>query len=124
MPLSRLGFQYLAIAQEYMSGQVEAQALWNKNIKSIAKFLYKDIICQQEVFKQLSIDSGRENTNITIIFMELYNIKRAMASAYYLQAQGFIKRGHKPIVNTLAKIDGLQLNNLYTILQVDKMTVK
>ena len=39
--------------------------------------------------------------------MELYNIKRVIASVYYLQGQGLIERGHKPIVDALVKIDGL-----------------
>jgi hypothetical protein len=38
---------------------------------------------------------------------ELYNIKRVIASIYYPQLQGFIERGYKPIVDALAKIEGL-----------------
>jgi len=59
------------------------------------------------VFGQLSIDSRGENTNITATLAELYNIKRVIASIYHLQLQGFIERGYKPIVDTLAKIEGL-----------------
>ena len=59
------------------------------------------------MFGQLSIDSGEENANITTTLAELYNIKRVIASAYYPQLQGFIERGYKPIVDTLAKIKGL-----------------
>ena len=90
----------------------------------MAKFLYKDIICWQGVFRQLSIDRGGENADITTMLVELYNIKRVIASIYYLQAQGLIEQGYKPIVDALAKIDSLQLDNLYTILQADRMTVK
>ena len=39
--------------------------------------------------------------------MELYNIKRVIASIYYPLAQGLIERGYKPIVDALAKIDSL-----------------
>ena len=59
------------------------------------------------MFKQLSIDNKRENTDITAIFIELYNIKRVITFIYYPQLQDFIKRGYKPIVNTLIKIKGL-----------------
>jgi len=59
------------------------------------------------VFGQLSIDSRGENANITTALAELYNIKRVVASVYYLQSQGFIERGHKPIVDALVKIEGL-----------------
>ena len=73
----------------------------------MAKFLYKDIICRWGVFRQLSVDNSRENTNITTALAELYNIKRVIASAYHPLVQGLIERGHKPIVDALAKIDGL-----------------
>jgi hypothetical protein len=29
------------------------------------------------------MDSGRENTNVTTVLVELYNIKRVVASIYY-----------------------------------------
>ena len=53
------------------------------------------------------MDSGGENTNITTTLVELYNIKRVVALAYYLLAQGLIERGHRPIVDALVKMDGL-----------------
>ena len=59
------------------------------------------------MFRQLSIDNRGENTDITAILVELYNIKRVVAFIYYPQSQGFIKRGYKPIVDTLVKIEGL-----------------
>ena len=62
------------------------------------------------------MDSGGENANITAALAELYNIKRVVASAYHPQGQGFMERGHKPIVDALAKMDGLWLDNLYTVL--------
>jgi len=86
---------------------VEAQALWKKDVKSVAKFLYKDVIYRWGVFRQLSINSSRENANITATLTELYNIKRVMASTYHPQGQGLIEREHKPIVDALVKIDGL-----------------
>ena len=59
------------------------------------------------MFRQLSIDSGGENADITAILIEFYNIKRVIASVYHPQLQGFIEWGYKPIINTLAKIEGL-----------------
>jgi len=62
---------------------VEARALRNKDIKSIAKFLYEDVICRWGVFGQLSVDGGGENADVTAALAELYNIKRVVASAYH-----------------------------------------
>ena len=91
MPQTCLGFRYLAIAREYISGWVEAQALRNKDVKSMAKFLYKDVVCRWGVFGQLSVDGGGENADITTALTELYNIRRVVASAYHPQVQGFIE---------------------------------
>jgi len=124
MPTTRLGFRYLATAREYVSGWVEARALRKKDAKSVAKFLYEDVICRWGVFGQLSVDGGGENADITAALAELYNIKRVVASAYHPQGQGLIERGHKPIVDALAKMDGLWLDNLHTVLWADRTTVK
>ena len=59
------------------------------------------------MFKQLSVDNRGENTDIITTFVELYNIKRVVASVYHLQLEGFIERGYKPIVDALVKIEGL-----------------
>ena len=59
------------------------------------------------MFKQLSVNSRGENADIITILIELYNIKRVVASAYHPQLQGFIERSHKPIVDTLVKIKSL-----------------
>ena len=36
------------------------------------------------VFRQLSINSKGENADMTAVLAELYNIKRVVASVYYL----------------------------------------
>ena len=59
------------------------------------------------MFRQLLVDSSRENANITAVLMELYNIKRVIAFIYYLLGQDLIEWGYKPIIDALAKIDGL-----------------
>ena len=50
----------------------------------MVKFLYKDVIYRWGVFKQLSIDGSKENTDITAALTELYNIKRVIAFIYHL----------------------------------------
>ena len=59
------------------------------------------------MFKQLFVDNREENANITVILIELYNIKRVVVFIYHLQLQGFIKQSYQPIVDALAKIKGL-----------------
>jgi len=53
------------------------------------------------------LNSGGENINITIMFIELYNIKRTIVFIYNLKAQSLIERGHKFIVDALVKMESL-----------------
>ena len=45
------GKQYLVVAKEYLLGQLEAKALTNIISKVVAKFLQKEVIYKQGVFR-------------------------------------------------------------------------
>ena len=53
-------------------------------------------------------------------FAAIYGIMRVIISAYNIKVNGMIERGHKPVINALAKITkggiGKWVRNLYTIL--------
>ena len=66
--------QYLVVAKEYLLGQLEARALINIIFKTIAKFLQKEVIYKQGVFKQLSINKGLKNKDIVTTLTEVYRI--------------------------------------------------
>lgn len=58
-----------------------------------------------------------------------YGIKQVVISAYHPQANGMVKRGHKPIMDALAKMEGGNLgskwvDNLHAVLWADQLTVK
>jgi hypothetical protein len=52
----------------------------------------------------LIVDGGPETKKYIEEFARRYGIKRVVVSAYYVPTNGMIKRGHKPIVDVLAKI--------------------
>ena len=72
--IAKLGKQYLVVAKEYILGQLEARVLINIISKVVIKFLQKEVICKQGVFKQLFINKGPENKDIVAIFIEIYRI--------------------------------------------------
>ena len=74
MPIAKLGKQYLVVAKEYLLGQLEARALINVTSKIVAKFLWKEVIYRQGVFKQLSINRGPENKDVVTALAEVYGI--------------------------------------------------
>jgi hypothetical protein len=55
-------------------------------------------------------------------------MKYVTVSAYYSEANGMVKRGHRPIIDALAKLSvvgkGNWLENLQSILLADRATVK
>ena len=71
---AKLGKQYLVVAKEYFLGWLEAKALINIIFKAVAKFLQKEIIYRQGVFKQLFINRGPENKNIVVTLIGTYGI--------------------------------------------------
>ena len=69
---AKLEKQYLVVAKEYLLGQLEVRALINAIFKAVVKFLWEEVICKQEVFRQLSINKGLENKDIVAILIEIY----------------------------------------------------
>lgn len=61
-------------------------------------------------------------------FLDKYGIKRVLISAYYPQANGIVKRGHRPIVNAVAKIRENRgenwVSHLSAMLWADRSTTK
>jgi hypothetical protein len=100
------GKQYLAVARSDLSGWVEARAMNKNDSKSMAAFLYEDVICRHGVFERLIVDGGPENKLLVKDLAKKYGIHRLVVSSYHPQANGMIERGHKPLVDALAKMTG------------------
>jgi hypothetical protein len=110
MPLCK-GKRYLVVAQEDLSGWVEARALSKATLATVAKFLWEDVVCRHGCFSRLVIDGGPENKGYVAAFTAKYRIKRVQVSVYHLPANGMIEQGHKPIANALAKLTDSGLSN-------------
>ena len=100
------GKSYLVAARSDFLGWVEARALIRADNAAIARFLYEDIIYRHGIFRKVVLDGGPENQGLTIELADKYNIRRVKVSAYHPQANGIVKRGHSPIVDSLTKITG------------------
>jgi hypothetical protein len=122
------GKQYLAVARSDLSGWVEARAMNKNDSKAMAAFLYEDVICRHGVFERLVVDGGPENKLLVKDLAKKYGIHRLVVSSYHPQANGMIKRGHKPLVDALAKMTGGGfsgwLKHLPAVLWADRTTVR
>ena len=98
------GYKYLVVARDDLSGWPEARALRKATSKAIADFLWQEVICRHGVFGKLVVDGGPENKGWLKALTDRYGIHRVVVSAYHAPANGMIERGHKPIVDALAKM--------------------
>jgi hypothetical protein len=89
----------------------------------VAKFVYEEIICRWCMTRRIMVDGGPDFKAAMKYLATRYNTKRIQASAHNLQAMGKIEGGHKPIVNALAKLDGLWPENLPAVMHADRISV-
>jgi hypothetical protein len=121
------GKNYLVAAREDLSGWVEGRALASANSAAVAKFLWEDVVCRHGCFGRLVVDGGPENKRHVAEFTKKYGIERVQVSAYHPAANGMVERGHKPIVDALAKMTdgglGNWVKNLPTVLFLDRTSI-
>ena len=126
MPAVR-GYNYLLVARSDLSKWPEARALRAATMKNVAKFISEDLLCRHGTFERLVVDGGPENKSLIDELTDRFSIKKIKVSAYNPQANGMIERGHKPIVDGLAKMQyeglGDWVSNLHTILWADRTSV-
>jgi len=62
------------------------------------------------VFDKLICDKESENKMWVKMLTELYEIDQIVVSAYNSEANGMMKREHKPLINALSKMTAEELN--------------
>ncbi len=72
--------------------------------KHVAKFIYKDLICQHECFGRMISDSSKKNKKKVKKLLIKYLIKHVVILAYNPQANEMIEREHQPIIDVLFKL--------------------
>jgi hypothetical protein len=72
------GFKFIVFARDDLSGWVEGRAIRVANSKSVAKFIYEDIICRHGCPRRLVLDGGSENMDLTRDLLEHYRIRRTI----------------------------------------------
>ena len=107
---------------------MEAQPVKRLTAERVADFLWKDFICRHGCFGRLVIDGGAENKGVVKALLDKYGIKRVLTSAYHPQANGMVERGHRPIVDALAKMGEGRgedwVTHLPAVLWADRSTTK
>ena len=103
MPISTEGYGFIVFARDDLSGWVEARPLLRNNARSVANFIYQDVICRHGCPLKIVMNHRSENMDITSILLETYNIHQIHASAYHPQTNELVERGHDLVINALSK---------------------
>ena len=96
----------LAVAAQRGATVVQAQALRDEKARSIALWLYEDILCRWGTLRTIVTDNG-ESFRAALKWIEIkWGIKHITISAYNSQANGAIERPHWDICQMLYKATG------------------
>jgi len=89
---------------DYLTKWPEARAIPNATARSVASFLYEDIICRHWCPKELVSDNGSAFISQVIeAVLEQHQIKHRLISPYHPQSNGLVKRFNRTLCTALAK---------------------
>ncbi len=97
-------FSKLVITWCHTTRYLEKHTLCQGTSAQVAKFLYEDILYCHSVFDILVTDRGPENEDFLAELAKTYGIRYVIISTYHPQGNGFVKRGHKLIIDMLSKL--------------------
>ena len=76
--------------------------LTNKTTAVVCKFLIKDVICQYMCIGNIVADQGELDAEAKELFNRL-GVRLPLTTAYNLEANGKIERGHGPIIKAIIR---------------------
>ena len=106
---------------------IKARALFNLRTKTVAKFLWKNIICCFEYFESIVMNKNFENKIVTKELMNQYKIQIKLTSTYYASINEIIEKRHRSLINVLSKLTENKIKrwsqHFYVILWTDRTII-
>lgn len=93
----------IIVARDDLSGWVEARAISDGTASTVAKFFIEEVIYRHGVPYKVVADGGSEFMKEFKLLLSDFHIKHITISAYHPESAGMIERGHKPLMDALAK---------------------
>jgi transposase InsO family protein len=101
MPLGVGQMQYLVLAREDLTNQVEGRALQNKTTAIVCRFLVEEVVCRYGCVGKIVADRGEVDAQEAEELFDRLGVKLSLTTAYNPKANGKVERGHGPIVVTI-----------------------
>ena len=125
------GYGYIVHGRCALTSWVEGRPLKNENTKSIANWLFEDIICRWGCLSEIITDNGGPFVAAVKYLEKKYGIKGITISAYNSKANGKIERPHWDIRQMLWKACGSEeganrkwSRYFFHVLWADRITIR
>ena len=83
---------------------MKIRVLFNLRTETVAKFLWKNIICRFECFESIVMNEDLENKVVTEKLLNRYRIQIKLTSTYHASINEMIKKEHRSLINVLSKL--------------------
>ena len=123
------GCKYIAHGRDNLSSWAEGRALRDEKARSIALWIYEDILCRWGVLRMIVTDNGSSFIAAAKWIEQKWGIKNIRISPYNSQANGLIERPHWDIRQMLYKATGRKNTSkwfwfLDAVLWADRVTIR
>ena len=127
LPQSRL-MKALVVIRNDLTEWMKTRVLFNLKTKTVAKFLWKNIICRFECFESIVMNEDFENKTVTEKLLNRYQIRIKLISTYHASINKMIEKEHRPLINVLSKLIENKIEqwsqHFHAMLWADRTTVR
>src|SRR6266498_2884230 len=100
------GNKYIVVAIDYFTKYPEARVLINTNAKSVANFIYEDIIYRHGCLRKLISDREIHfNNQVIERLLEKFKIQYNLSTSYHPKTNGLVERFNKILCEFLTKLN-------------------
>lgn len=112
------GHDYIVVAMEDLTGYIEAWVLKKKNAKSIAQFIWDDVITRHGCFMELVSDRGIEFKNSLMNELTArLGVDQKFVASYHPEANGRAERSVQKLTKVLQKLCAEKQNHWHEYLR-------
>src|SRR6266498_990737 len=100
------GNKYIVVAIDYFTKYLKIRVLINANAKSVANFIYEDIICRHGCPRRIISDREMHfNNQVIEKLLERFKIRHNLSTSYHPKTNGLVEKFNKTLCESLAKLN-------------------